>query len=62
MKTKMVGIFVCMLVIMCGISYSVLAINSNINSELDNEKVFTNTDDPLTIRVEVKQIGYRIWL
>lgn len=59
---KIFGLFVSILLIVCGISYSVVAINHNKNINLDDEKVSTNTNAPLTIRVEAKQIGYRIWL
>jgi hypothetical protein len=59
---KIVGIILCMLVIICGISYSVVAINLNKNYQLDVKKALTNTDAPLTVRVEAKQMGYRIWL
>lgn len=59
---KIVGILVCMLLIICGISYSITAFSFNKNSQSDDEKVLTNINDPLTIRVEAKQIGYRIWL
>ena len=59
---KIIGILICMLFILCGFSYSVVPINLNKNSQLDGERVLTNTDAPLTIRVEAKQMGYRIWL
>ena len=61
MKKKF-GILVCMLFIISGFSYSVVAISLNINSQSYNEETLTNTDAPLTIRVEAKQMGYRIWL
>ncbi|MCJ7570432.1 MAG: hypothetical protein MUO82_00925 [Candidatus Thermoplasmatota archaeon] len=56
---KIVGILVCMLLIICGISYSVAAFSFNKNSQLDDEKVLTSINDPLSIRAEVKEIGYR---
>ncbi|MCJ7571195.1 MAG: hypothetical protein MUO82_04895 [Candidatus Thermoplasmatota archaeon] len=56
---KIFGIFVVMLLITCGISYSVTAFSSNRNSQLDDEKVLTSINDPLTIRAEVKEIGDR---
>ncbi len=59
---KIFGILVFLLLIICGISYSGTAINFNINSKSYDEKTLTNTDNPLTIRAEVKKIGYRIWL
>ena len=59
---KIVGILICMLLIICGISYSVTAFCSNRNSQSDDEKILTNIDDPLAIRVEAEQIDYRIWL
>jgi hypothetical protein len=60
MNKKIFGVLVFALLIICGISYSGTAINFNINSQSYDEKTLTNTDDPLTIRTEVKQIGYRI--
>lgn len=62
MRKKIIGIFVVMLLITCSISYSVAAFSSKKNSQLDDEKVLTNINDPLTMRAEVKEIGYRIWL
>lgn len=59
---KVFGIFVVMLIIICGISYSVTAFSFNKDTQSDDEELLTNIDDPLTIRVEAKQIGYRIWL
>jgi hypothetical protein len=59
MWKKIVGIFVCMLLIICGISYSVTAFNLNKNFQLNDEKVITSSNDPLTIRAEVKDIGDR---
>src|SRR4030042_6609624 len=59
---KIVGILVFMLLIICGISYSVTAFSFNKNPQLNDEELLTNIDDPLTIRVEAEQIGYRIWL
>jgi len=59
---KIIGILICMLLIICGISYSVTAFSFNNNSQSVDEKVLTSINDPLTIRVETEQIGYRIWL
>jgi len=60
---KIIGILICMLLIICGISYSVTAFSFNKNPQSnDDEKVLTSISDPLTIRVDAKQIGYRIWL
>ena len=52
-------ILVCMLFIICSISYSVSALNYNNNSKSDVEKVLTNIKDPLTLRAEVKDLGNR---
>jgi hypothetical protein len=59
---KVFGIFIVMLLIICGIFYSVTAFSFNKNSQFDDEKVLTSINDPLTLRVEAKQVGYRIWL
>ncbi len=59
---KIVGILLCMLVIICGISYSVTAFSFDNNLYLNNKKVMTSFIDPLTINVDVQQIGYRMWL
>ena len=56
---KIVGISVCMLFILCSISYSVTALNHNNNTRLDFEKVITSIKDPLTIRAEVRDLGNR---
>ena len=62
MRKKIVGIFVCVMFLICGISYSVTSFSYKINSRLDDDKLLINTGDPLMIRAEVQQIGYRIWL
>jgi hypothetical protein len=59
MNKKIVGILVCILFILCNISYSVSALCYNNDSKLDIEKVITNIKDPLTIRAEVKDLGNR---
>jgi len=56
---KVFGIFIVMLLIICGISYSVTALNFNKNSESNDEKLLTNIIDPLTLRADVKDIGDR---
>jgi len=57
MKKKIIAAFVLIVLITCGVSYSVAAFGSNKNSQLNNEKGSTNINDPLTIRAEVKEIG-----
>ena len=59
MRKNIIGIFVVMLLITCSISYSITAFSFNKNSQLDDEKVLTSINDPLTIRAEVKEIDYR---
>jgi len=59
MNKKIIGILLCMLLIICSISYSVAAFSFNKNSQLNDEKLLTNTNDPLTIRADVKDIGDR---
>jgi putative cell wall-binding protein len=56
---KIFGILVCMLLIICIISYSVSALNFNNTSSLDIENVITNIKDPLTLRAEVIDFGNR---
>lgn len=56
---KEIGIFVILLLIICGISHTVNAFSFNKNSQSYEEKVLTNINDPLTIRAVVKNIGDR---
>ena len=62
MNNKIIGIIVFILLIICSISYSETAFYLHRNSQSYDEKTLTNANDPLTIRAEVKQLGYRIWL
>jgi len=59
MKKKIIAAFLLIVLITCGISYSVAGFHSNKNSQLDDEKASTNINEPLTIRAEVKEIGNR---
>jgi len=56
---KIIGIFVIMLLITCSISYSVAALSTNKNSQIDDEKVSTNMNEPLTIRAEITELDSR---
>ena len=56
---KIIGIFAVMLLITCSISYSVAAFSTNKNSQIDDEKVSTNMNEPLTIRAEITELDSR---
>ena len=56
MRKKIIELFIVMLLITCSISYSIAALSININSQIDDEKVSTNMNEPLTIRAEITEL------
>jgi hypothetical protein len=59
MRKKIIELFIVMLLIICSISYSVAALITNKNSHIDDEKVSTNMNEPLTIRAEITELDSR---
>jgi hypothetical protein len=63
MKTKLVGVFICFLLLFCSFSISINANYQNDEkSQVKNEYVEMSYPNPLIIRVEYDQIFNRIWI
>ena len=63
MLKKVLGILVCMLFIISGLSLSISAITTISNQEqFKREYSITSVDEPLEVRVEAEKIYDRIWI
>ncbi len=63
MKRKLIGIFVCMLFLCSGVSFTISAVSTSTDKE-QNGREYSSTgfDEPLEVRIEIEKLFDRVWL